>query len=134
MFVAQPAVVTTVDSAVTVNGAPQAPEPDGSIAAFPTDTISFRFEASGDPAPSVVWQRDGVTLANLRGSVSIATTQGTQSTTSTLTLFDVGAGDDGNYRATAENPTGTTSSDVDLIVRRKKFRVPDKTLSEVFYI
>jgi hypothetical protein len=72
-------------------------------------TVTFTVAASGSPAPTFQWRKNGTNLAN-GGNVSGATT-------STLTLTNVQSSDAATYSAVATNTSGTaTSSNATLAV------------------
>lgn len=59
-------------------------------------TATFSATVTGDPTPTLQWQRDGAALAGATGA--------------TLRLSNVTSADAGNYRLVATNPYGTATS------------------------
>eukprot|EP00118_Oscarella_pearsei_P020119 m.216804 g.216804 ORF g.216804 m.216804 type:complete len:5038 (+) comp39875_c0_seq3:78-15191(+) len=114
---AKPIITNEIGSRVMVNDLFQDAAPGGSISAYEEDTMTFSFEATSSPAANVVWRRNGNILATRRGLVTIKTSRGASSTTSTLTLSYVGLSDAGNYQASAENFAAVATSNVQLVVR-----------------
>jgi uncharacterized delta-60 repeat protein len=72
-------------------------------------SVTLTVTAKGRATLSYAWTKDGVTLSNISGKISGATTN-------TLTLSAISEADAGAYRAVVTNPSGTTTSNpADLI-------------------
>jgi sugar lactone lactonase YvrE len=98
--------VTTTPASLTVSGvtvvAPSFTTQPLSQTLSAGATATFTAAASGTPAPSILWQKNGVNLSD-GGTISGATT-------STLTITGISAADAGNYTAVASNSAGTATS------------------------
>ena len=92
-----------------IPGVPRAPQitedPLDSVAA-PVGTAVFSCSASGQPSPHFSWYHGDVELV-AGGQVSVVDNGGR----STLTLTNVGEGEEGEYYCEAENSQGTAESE-----------------------
>ncbi len=97
---------TVSDAAVlsvqTVATAPAIVTQPVSVAVTEGSTVRFSVEATGSPAPTYRWHKDGVALSD-GGSVSGAAT-------AVLSLASVKSADAGIYTLAASNPAGTATS------------------------
>jgi len=102
---------TSSEAVLTVSTgvAPAIAAQPASQTVFTGANVTFTAAASGSPAPTYQWRKDGVVLGN-GGNISGATT-------ATLTLASVAAADAGAYGVVASNTAGdATSSDATLTV------------------
>jgi hypothetical protein len=88
--------VTSVKAVVNVNAPPAITTQPASQSVTTGATVSFSVSASGNPAPSYQWRKNG---ANLAGA-----------TTSSLTLASVQLGDAGIYDVVTTNSSGSATS------------------------
>lgn len=98
---------TTANATLTVTGGISATPPSittqpASQNVDPGTSVTFTVGASGSPAPTYHWEKDGVTLTN-SGTISGATS-------TTLTISNVTASDAGSYVAIATNSAGSATS------------------------
>jgi hypothetical protein len=96
---------TSADSefvALEVRQAPAISQPPAAQSANPGQTITFAVVATGSPAPSYRWQRNGSDLSDT-GNVS-------GSATATLTVASVSSADAGAYRVVVANVVSTVES------------------------
>ena len=89
--------------------------PDGSVSVNPsvllinqTDNVTFTCGAMGGPGNSFQWSHNGQDLSG--------------ETTSTLTLTNISASDDGNYTCTVSNSAGS-GSDVAMLIGMHSFYI-----------
>lgn len=79
------------------------PDSDVDINAARGSTVSFHFQVSGQPEPTVVWERGSQRMIT-DGRIIITTSDGVTS----LTLHDVARDDEGLYVCCAMNHLGNT--------------------------
>ena len=79
------------------------PDSDVDVNAARGSTVSFQFQVSGQPEPTVVWERESQRMIT-SGRVVITTSDGVTS----LTVHDVAREDEGLYVCCAMNHLGNT--------------------------
>ena len=97
------------------------------IVSFPSEwnategkNISAKCEATGKPAPEIIWLKDGVPLRNMSEDfVSGKDPAGVFITTSTLTLSPARGSDNGIYGCQARNKHGNVIKTVRLKIKCK---------------
>lgn len=103
--------VASAIARLTVNPAPVAPEifaQPRSISVVSGRSASFRVGASGAPAPTIQWRRNGVPIAG--------------ATSANYVISNAVAGDAGAYSAVVTNSAGSvTSSSANLTVMRRSY-------------
>lgn len=103
--------VASAIARLTVNPAPVAPEifaQPRSISVVSGRSASFRIGASGAPAPTIQWRRNGVPIAG--------------ATSANYVISNAVAGDAGAYSAVVTNSAGSvTSSSANLTVMRRSY-------------
>lgn len=82
----------------TTSSAPVFTTQPGNLSVTAGQSVSFSVAVTGNPAPTLQWQKGGVDIAGATGT--------------TLTLASVSAADAGNYRAVATNVAGVTQSNL----------------------
>ncbi|MEO6243814.1 MAG: immunoglobulin domain-containing protein, partial [Opitutaceae bacterium] len=87
----------TVTVTATGNVAPAITQQPVSQTAVPNSTVLLTMAASGSPAPSIVWYRNGQTF-------------GAGWTGPALTMYGVSSNDNGTYVAVATNLAGTATT------------------------
>lgn len=101
--------VTSTVARLTVVSAPTISTPPAPVSAFLGDNVTFRVTATGTPAPTYQWTKDGTAIPG--------------ATTATLNLLGVTAADAGAYRVTVTNSAGSVvSSPAALSVGARLFR------------
>ena len=97
--------------------------PDGSVSVNPsvllanqTDNVTFTCGAMGGPGNTFQWSHNGQDLSG--------------ETTSTLTLTNISASDDGNYTCTVSNSAGS-GSDVAMLIGMYSFYIGPCTCSRM---
>jgi hypothetical protein len=94
--------VTSQPATLTINASPIIGKQPSNVVACPGSRVSFVVGATGLPAPTYQWQRNGVNMVD-GGNVS-------GSTTATLTINPAGPADVDNYEVVVTNACGTVTS------------------------
>jgi hypothetical protein len=94
--------VTSVVATLTVQIPPAITQPPASLTVLAGASTNFSVTATGTPAPSYQWQKDGTNLAG--------------ATLATYAFTNVQAGDAGNYSVVITNAAGTTNAAATLTV------------------
>ncbi|BFZ25513.1 hypothetical protein BsWGS_28552 [Bradybaena similaris] len=90
--------------------APVIRTPGSTLKAVPGKKVYMPCEASGDPEPSITWERDGMPVSLFGNRFSVNTAS------QALRIFSVKVDDRGNYTCIAKNPFGVDTIVVALIV------------------
>ena len=113
-------VATSSNAVLTVNTNPVAPvftsEPASQVV-LAGDAVSFSAAAAGTAPIGYQWNKDGVAIPD--------------KTSSTLTLPNAQASDDGSYTLTASNSVGSTTSDAALLTVTPPVPVPNSAYNLV---
>jgi alpha-tubulin suppressor-like RCC1 family protein len=99
--------VTSSTAALTVYAGPLVTSQPVSLTKNAGTSASFSVVVTGVPSPLYQWRKGGVALAD-NGRI-------TGATTSTLTIANVGAGDDGSYTVYVFNLQGNTTSNAAIL-------------------